>query len=80
MMDVRVDKVVDTRHEPNAVPMRKLKEVMEEMSVGEVMELISTDKHSKDNVRDWVMRANQELVSIAEHDDEFHYFVKKVKD
>ncbi|MBO8170842.1 MAG: sulfurtransferase TusA family protein [Bacillaceae bacterium] len=76
-MDVRVDKVVDARGLACPMPVVRGKKAIDEMASGKVMELIATDKGALKDFEAWVNRTGNKLLDVTEHDDEFHFFVKK---
>lgn len=52
---------------------------MKQASVGDTLELLSTDKGTATDVPQWVDKSGQELVSSEQVGDTWHIKVRKVK-
>jgi tRNA 2-thiouridine synthesizing protein A len=61
------------------MPVLKTKKKLDEMQVGQVLKMISTDAGSKSDVSALVKRTGHELVNVQEAGREFTFFIKKMK-
>jgi len=61
------------------MPVLKTKKKLDEMQVGQVLKMISTDAGSKSDVSALVKRTGHELVDVQEAGREFTFFIKKMK-
>ncbi len=59
------------------MPIVKLAKQIKGMESGEVVELVSDDVGSKEDVPAWCKRTGHELLETKEEDGEFYYYVKK---
>lgn len=62
------------------IPISELSNQMKSMKIGEIIELIADDPGVVEDVPAWCKATGNEFLSIYEEDDEFHAFVKKLKD
>jgi len=53
---------------------------MNEMRIGEVLEVISTDKGIKEDIPAWCRQSGQEVLGIEEEGDVFRAFIKKTRE
>ena len=53
---------------------------MKEMRIGEVLEVISTDKGIKEDIPAWCRQSGQEVLGIEEEGDVFRAFIKKTRE
>ena len=61
------------------MPIVKLAKKMKEMPVGKVLELISDDVGSKEDVPAWCKRTSNQLVGQKEEGGIFYFYIKKVQ-
>ncbi len=55
---------------------RKIKQ----MKIGEVLEVLSTDKGILEDMPSWCRQTGQEFMGIEEKDDVYKAYVKKIRD
>jgi TusA-related sulfurtransferase len=55
---------------------RKIKQ----MKIGEVLEVLSTDKGILEDMPSWCRQTGQEFMGIEEEDDVYKAYVKKIRD
>jgi TusA-related sulfurtransferase len=77
MSDINFDQKLDCRGLSCPLPVLKTKKAMDEMTVGTVLKMVSTDPGSKNDVTAWAKRTGNEIL-VAENDGtDFVYFIKK---
>lgn len=62
------------------MPIIQTEKKLREMKVGEVLEVISTDKGIKEDMPAWCRLTGQEYLGLEEEGDVIKTYVKKVKD
>ena len=72
-------KIVDARNTYCPGPLMELITYMKQASVGDVLELLSTDNGTADDVPEWVGKAGHEMVSSEKIDEVWHIKVRKTK-
>lgn len=72
-------KVVDARNTFCPGPLMELITNMKLASVGDVLELLSTDEGSGDDVPEWVHKVGHELVSNEKVEGVWHIKIRKAK-
>ena len=72
--------VVDARGSYCPGPLMELIKTIKEVSIGEIIEVLSSDASSAKDIPEWVKKAGHELVEIKEENGEYwRIVVKKVK-
>jgi len=61
------------------VPIIQTAKAIKEMKVGEVLEIVSTDKGIKADMPAWCRQTGQEYLGMEEEGDVIKVYVKKVK-
>ncbi len=79
MSQIKADKVVDARGSACPGPLMEAVRIMKKMNVGEVVEILSTDPGSKNDIPAWANKAGQQVVAIIEEQGYWRIFLKKVK-
>ena len=59
------------------LPIVKTKKEIDSMTSGQVLEIISTDPGSKNDMTAWCKRTGNELLESAEEGGKFKFYVKK---
>jgi tRNA 2-thiouridine synthesizing protein A len=73
------DRTLDCRGSIYPAPILKAKRALDQMSAGETLEVLATDKNTKPDLKVWAERAHAELLEIVEAPDgSFSFFVRKV--
>jgi TusA-related sulfurtransferase len=62
------------------MPIIKTAQMMKKMKIGEVLEILSTDKGIIEDMPAWCRQTGQEFLGVEEEDDIFKAYVKKVRD
>lgn len=72
-------KVIDARNTFCPGPLMELIMYMKQASVGDTLELLSTDEGSGIDVPEWVQKVGHELLSNEKVDGVWHIRIRKVK-
>jgi TusA-related sulfurtransferase len=62
------------------MPIIQTAQKIKQMKIGEVLEVLSTDKGILEDMPAWCRQTGQEFLGIEEKDDVFKAYVKKNKD
>jgi tRNA 2-thiouridine synthesizing protein A len=73
------DETLDAKGLMCPMPIVKLSKKIKEMPVGKVLELISDDVGSKEDVPAWCKRTGNQLVEMKEEGGAFYYYIKKLQ-
>lgn len=79
MSQIKADRVVDARGSACPGPLMETIRVMKKMNVGEIVEILSTDPGSKNDIPAWAKKAGQEVLYVIEEQGYWRIFLKKVK-
>lgn len=72
-------KIVDARNTFCPGPLMELIRFMKQASVGDTLELLSTDQGTASDVPEWINKVGHEMVSSEKVDDVWHITVRKIK-
>ena len=72
------DETLDCKGLMCPMPIVKLAKKMKEIQVGKVLEMISDDIGSKEDVPAWCKRTNNQLVEMKEDKGVFYYYIKRL--
>jgi len=61
------------------MPILKTKERMDEISVGEVLEVLADDPASEPDITAWAKRTGQQLLTIEKTDEGFRFLIRKTQ-
>ena len=75
--EIQADVTIDSRGAGCPGPLMDLIGKVKKADPGTVFELQTTDSSSKNDVPEWVEKANHELLDVVEHDDYWSIFVEK---
>ncbi len=62
------------------VPIIETAEKIKELKVGEILEVISTDKGIKEDIQAWCRQTGQEYMGLEEEGEIIKVYVKKLND
>jgi len=62
------------------MPIIETKKKIKELKIGEILEVISTDKGIKEDLPAWCRLTGHEYLGIEEEGDVYRAYVKKMKD
>lgn len=79
MTEIKADKVLDCKGMKCPMPILKTKLAMETLQVGQVLEMIATDKGSKPDIAAFAQQTGHTLVSMKEADGIYTYSIRKTK-
>ena len=77
MGETAFDQELDCQGMLCPLPVLKTKKVMDTMSVGEVLKMLSTDASSVIDVKAWTLQTGNELVSSTANEGLYTYFLRK---
>jgi len=77
MSDINFDQKLDCRGLSCPLPVLKTKKAMDEMTIGTVLKMVSTDPGSKNDVKAWAKRTGNEILVAESDGTDFVYFIKK---
>ena len=75
--DIQADETVDARGAACPGPLMDLIGKIKDVETGAVVELLTGDEGSKNDVPEWVEEANHELLDIVDEGDYYAIYVKK---
>ncbi len=76
---LEADKVVDCRGLLCPMPVIRIAEAIREISVGQTLELVTTDRGSKADIAAWSKQTGHQMLDVREQDGEFHFFVRRAE-
>ncbi len=74
---VEVDKSIDCKGLSCPEPILHTKMAINEMSPGQILEMVATDPGSVSDMDAWARRTGNEIVDKSEENGTFRYFIKK---
>ncbi len=74
-----ITRSIDARGMPCPGPLMSLIGAIREGSVGEVIEVLSSDEGSRTDIPAWVAKAGHEMVEVVEDDGFVHFVIRKVR-
>lgn len=77
---MRADQTLDCYGLLCPMPIIQTAKKIQEMRIGEILEVVSTDKGIREDMPAWCRQTGQEFLGIEENDDVFKAYVKKTKD
>jgi len=79
MEDLKIDKTIDARGSACPGPMMEAIKAVKSASIGSVIEVLSSDKGSTNDIPAWVKKVGHELIKVEEKDGYWSIVIKKVK-
>jgi Predicted redox protein, regulator of disulfide bond formation len=76
-MQLNISKTLDASGLSCPLPIVKTKKEMDGLSSGQILEIISTDPGTKNDMAAWCKRTGNELMESAEQGGKFQFYVKK---
>lgn len=76
-MTMKADLLVDAKGLACPMPIVKTKKAMNDLEVGQVLEIHVTDKGAKNDLTAWAKSTGNELVADAEENDVFKFWIRK---
>ena len=79
MATVEVTRSIDARGMPCPGPLMSLIGAIRQGAVGDIYEVLSTDKGSKTDIPAWVAKAKHELIEIVDEEGSTRFIVRKAR-
>lgn len=80
MNDIKADEVLDCFGLLCPMPIIQTAQKIKTMKIGEVLEVVSTDKGIKEDMPAWCSQTGQEFIGVEEDGDVYRAFLRKTKD
>ena len=77
--ELRITRSIDARGMPCPGPLMSLIGSIRGSSVGDVIEVLSSDEGSKTDIPAWIAKAGHELVEVVPEGDYARFVVKKLR-
>lgn len=61
------------------MPVLKTREKMDEIAVGEVLEVLADDPASEPDLKAWARRAGQEILQVDKTDEGLRFLIRKIR-
>ena len=74
-----VDRMIDARGMPCPGPLMSLIGAIREGSVGDMIEVLSSDEGSRTDIPAWVKKAQHELIEVVAEDGFARFLVRKAR-
>ncbi len=74
-----ITRSIDARGMPCPGPLMSLIGAIREGSVGEVIEVLSSDEGSRTDIPAWVAKAGHQMVEVVEDEGFVHFVIRKVR-
>ena len=74
-----ITRSIDARGMPCPGPLMSLIGAIREGTVGDTIEVLSSDEGSKTDIPAWVAKAGHELVEVTDDDGYSHFVIRKVR-
>lgn len=79
MMDYTITKTLDLKKLNCPLPILKTKKAINDIEIGEYLEIIATDPGSVSDFQAWCNSTGNELVESSQENGIFKYIIKKTK-
>jgi len=76
---IKPDKQIDCLGLFCPIPIVKTREAMRELTVGQVLEMLSDDPASKADMKSWSQRTGHELLGITQNGAVYCFLVRKTR-
>jgi len=80
MIPQEADDVLDCYGLLCPMPIIQTSQKVRAMKIGEVLEIVSTDKGIKEDMPAWCRQTGQEFLGLVEEDGVYKAYVKKIKE
>ncbi len=77
LKNLKADKIVDARGTACPGPLLAAKKAIAEVSSGGIMEVLSSDEGTKNDIPKWCQKMNYDYLGVAEEDSYIRLFLKK---
>jgi TusA-related sulfurtransferase len=79
MTTVNVTRSIDARGMPCPGPLMSLIGAIREGTVGDVVEVLSSDEGSKTDIPAWIAKAGHEMVEVVQEPDFARFVIRKAR-
>ena len=79
MSDIKIAKTLDTKGLSCPLPILKTKKAIMEISIGEHIEVFSTDPGSVADFQAWSRSTGNKLIANSEEGGVYRYIIKRIK-
>ncbi len=79
LQNIHVDKVVDARGTSCPGPILAAKKGIAEVKVGQIMEVLATDRGTQKDLPAWAKKMGHEFLGVVEDAGSWKLYVKKLK-
>ncbi len=79
MSDIKIAKTLDAKGLSCPLPILKTKKAIMEISLGEHIEVLSTDPGSVADFQAWTRSTGNELIANSEESGIYRYIIKRIK-
>ncbi|MBI5183057.1 MAG: sulfurtransferase TusA family protein [Nitrospinae bacterium] len=76
-MEIKSDKFLDCKGLNCPLPILKTKKAIEDLQIGQILEMHATDPGSKNDMAAWSKRTGNEIIKTNENNGVFIFFVRK---
>ena len=77
---IEVHKTLDARNLTCPLPILKSRKALKALKISQVLEILTTDPASKNDIPAWIHVSGQELISVEENDSrEYRFLVRRLK-
>ena len=77
MEDVKADETLDARGLSCPMPVLKTKKAMDNLESGQVLEILSTDPGTRNDLPSWTKRTGNEFLGEKQDEGFIRYYIKK---
>ncbi len=77
LKNLKADKIVDARGTACPGPLLAAKKAIAEVNSGGIMEVLSSDEGTKNDIPKWCQKMNYDYLGIVEEDSYIRLFLKK---
>lgn len=74
---INVDKVLDLKGLPCPMPVVKVSKGIKEVSIGQIIEAITTDPGALSDFPAWARTSGNEIIKTEQNGKETHFFIKR---
>ncbi|MBI1987084.1 MAG: sulfurtransferase TusA family protein [Nitrospinae bacterium] len=71
------DRILDCKGLCCPEPVLRTKKALNEMAMGQILEMAATDPGSKPDIRAFAKRTGQEILQVVERDEAFIFYLRK---
>lgn len=79
MGQILPDRILDSRGEYCPLPVIHTKQVIDEMAVGQVLELLADDRAAEEDIQRWAKRTGHEVIHMAWEDGRLVFHIRKAQ-